>query len=139
MNSGVLEGQVVPAPHVAPVMLLLLRTWWYVMNEERTGLELRQTEHICGHLWHRYSVTVNQVMVVTVNFQNDDFNITSMNSWFNSLLVNSNPLSRKFTEKKHLSNQFQRCHLSCPYYIGSFLRFTLNESGTRRLLYVHIY
>ena len=29
------------------------------MNEERTGLCLRQMEHIHGHLWHRYSVTAN--------------------------------------------------------------------------------
>ena len=36
------------------------------MNEERIGLWLRQTKHIGGHLPHRYSVTVNQVMVVTV-------------------------------------------------------------------------
>jgi len=36
------------------------------MNEERTGLWLRQTEYIRGHLWHRYSVTVNQVMVAKV-------------------------------------------------------------------------
>jgi hypothetical protein len=34
------------------------------MNEERTGKSLRQVEqHIHGHLWHRYSITVNQVMV----------------------------------------------------------------------------
>jgi hypothetical protein len=32
-----------------------------VMNEERTGKCLRQTEHCRGHLWHRYSM----VMVVT--------------------------------------------------------------------------
>jgi hypothetical protein len=25
-------------------------------------------EHLRGHLWHRYSATVNQVMVVTVNY-----------------------------------------------------------------------
>ena len=36
------------------------------MNEERTGKSLRQVEHIRGHLWHRYSITVNQVMVATV-------------------------------------------------------------------------
>ena len=29
-------------------------------------LLLRQTVHICGILWHRYSVAVNQVMVATV-------------------------------------------------------------------------
>jgi hypothetical protein len=29
-------------------------------------LQLRQKEHIPGHLWQRYSVTVNQVMVATV-------------------------------------------------------------------------
>jgi hypothetical protein len=32
------------------------------VNEERTGKCLRQVEHIRGHLWHRYSITVNQVM-----------------------------------------------------------------------------
>jgi hypothetical protein len=37
-----------------------------VMNEERTGKCLRQVEHIRGHLWHRYSIAVNQVMVATV-------------------------------------------------------------------------
>ena len=36
------------------------------MNEERTGKWLRQVEHIHGHMWHRYSITVNQVMVATV-------------------------------------------------------------------------
>jgi hypothetical protein len=35
--------------------------WWF-----RTRLWLRQTEHIHGHLWHRYSPTINQVMVATV-------------------------------------------------------------------------
>jgi len=59
MNSGAPEGLAVPAPHMAPVVLLLLQTWWLVMNEERTGLWLRQKKHIYGHLWHRYYVTVN--------------------------------------------------------------------------------
>ena len=38
-----------------------------------------------------YSVTVNQVIMAT----SDDFNIITRNSWFISLLVSSNPLSRK--------------------------------------------
>jgi hypothetical protein len=49
---------------VALLLLLSLQTQWYVMNEERTGLWLHQKEHICGHLWHRYYVAANQVMVV---------------------------------------------------------------------------
>jgi hypothetical protein len=36
------------------------------MNEERIWKYLRQMEHIRGHLWHSYSLTVNQVMVATV-------------------------------------------------------------------------
>jgi hypothetical protein len=36
------------------------------MNEERTGKCLRQVKHIRGHMWHIYSITVNQVMVATV-------------------------------------------------------------------------
>ena len=38
------------------------------MNEERTGKYLRQVEHIRGHLWHRYSITVNQVIVTILKF-----------------------------------------------------------------------
>ena len=34
----------------------------------KDGKSLRQVEHIRDHLWHRYSVTVNQVMVATVKF-----------------------------------------------------------------------
>jgi len=34
------------------------------MNEERKCI--RQVEHIRGHLWHRYFITVNQVTVATV-------------------------------------------------------------------------
>jgi hypothetical protein len=32
----------------------------------RTGLCLRQMEHIRDHLWHKYSIAVNQIMVATV-------------------------------------------------------------------------
>ena len=36
------------------------------MNEERTWKCLRQVEHIRGHLWHRYFIRVNQVMLISV-------------------------------------------------------------------------
>ena len=36
------------------------------MNDEWIGKCLRQMEYIRGHLWHRYSIAVNQVMVATV-------------------------------------------------------------------------
>ena len=36
------------------------------MNEEMTGLRLRQLEHIRGHVWHRYSLTIKQGMIATV-------------------------------------------------------------------------
>jgi hypothetical protein len=54
--------------HEAPIVLLLLQTRWYGMNDETTGLWFQQTEYryIRGHLWHRYSLKVNQVMVTTV-------------------------------------------------------------------------
>ena len=57
-----------------------------VMNEERAWL---QTEHIRGHLWHRYSVMVNQVMVATLKLMT---NLTTVNPWFSSFPVSSNPL-----------------------------------------------
>jgi hypothetical protein len=36
--------------------------FWLPVNEERTGKFLWQVEHIHGHLWHRYSIAVNQVL-----------------------------------------------------------------------------
>lgn len=35
-------------------------------EDRRTGLWLRHTKHIRGHLWHRYCVMVNQVIMATV-------------------------------------------------------------------------
>ena len=35
-------------------------------ERRRMGLWLQQAEDIYGHLWHRYSVTVNQVIMATV-------------------------------------------------------------------------
>jgi hypothetical protein len=49
------------------------------MNEEKTGKCLPQVEHICGHLWHRYSITVNQVMVATVKFSKWWLNLIKRN------------------------------------------------------------
>jgi hypothetical protein len=37
-----------------------------VINAKKTGKCLRQVEHIRGHLWHRYSITVDQLIVTTV-------------------------------------------------------------------------
>ena len=36
------------------------------MNEERAGKCLRQVKHIRGHLWHRCSIAVNQIMVANL-------------------------------------------------------------------------
>jgi hypothetical protein len=36
------------------------------MNDEEIGKCLQQVEQIRGHLWHRYYITGNQVMVATV-------------------------------------------------------------------------
>jgi hypothetical protein len=44
------------------------------MNEERTGKCLRQVENIRGNFGHRYSITVNQVMVTTIYQGNPDRN-----------------------------------------------------------------
>ena len=59
-NSGAPEESAVLASLVAPVVLLLLYPRWSVMNYERTGFWLRQTKRIRGHLWHRYSATINE-------------------------------------------------------------------------------
>jgi hypothetical protein len=38
MNSGASEGWTDPATLVAPVVLYLLQTPWYVVNKEKIGL-----------------------------------------------------------------------------------------------------
>ena len=50
---------------------------------------------IRGRLLDRYSVTINQVILATINCWSDDFNATTRNQWFSSSLINRNPLSRK--------------------------------------------
>ena len=45
---------------------LVANTMWSIMIEKGTSLWLRQIEHIHGNLWYRYSLTVNQVVVATV-------------------------------------------------------------------------
>jgi hypothetical protein len=56
------------------------------MNKERSGLWLRQKEHI-RYLWHRYSVTVNQVMVATVKRSEWWLQLNhTTNPWFSSFL-----------------------------------------------------
>ena len=52
--------------HMCHCHVTLVTTRWYVMHRKRTGLWLRQTDHIRCHSWHRYLVAVNQVMVTTI-------------------------------------------------------------------------
>jgi hypothetical protein len=46
-----------------------------ISNEKRVSLWLRQKEHIRDQLWHRYSKTIDQIMVPVVK---DNFNQTSI-------------------------------------------------------------
>jgi len=50
-------------------------------------------KHICGHLWHTYSVKVKGHSGDRTTVQSDDFHLTNRNPWFSSLLVSSNLLS----------------------------------------------
>jgi hypothetical protein len=88
------------------------------MNGERTGKYLRQVEHIHGHLWcqHRYSITVNQVVMATVKLWSDDFNLTKRNPWFSSFLVSSNPLIKEIligTTSSGISYQLRDIYSIC--------------------------
>ena len=67
MKSGAQEGLSIPAPVVAvePMCYSSNKPGDEVINEKMTGMRLRQMEHIRGHLWHKYSIMVNQVMVAT--------------------------------------------------------------------------
>jgi hypothetical protein len=88
------------------------------MNEERTELWLWQTEHICFHLWHRYSVTVKEVvMVATIKLSNDDFNFTIRNPCFSSLLLCSNAIKEFMigTNRTRISDQLRYLYSICRW------------------------
>lgn len=59
-------------------------------KERRTGLWKRKPEHICCHLWLRYSVVVNQVMIVTTIFKVMTSSLDARNPLFSRLPVSSN-------------------------------------------------
>ena len=65
----------------------LLNYWhptWYMIRS-KDELYLRQMEHIGGHLWHIYFVTVNQVLR-PYNWRSDDFKLSTGDIWSSSLL-----------------------------------------------------
>ena len=65
---------------------------------KRPDCNYDKREHICGHLWHLYSVTVNQVIVATIKLSKWWLFLTLLatrNPWFSSFFVSSNSLSRK--------------------------------------------
>ena len=64
-------------------------------NDKMTVLWLRQTEHIRGHLWHRYSITVNQVKVATVKLSTWWLQLNHYKPWFSSFRLSSSPLLKK--------------------------------------------
>ena len=126
MSSGRVA---VPAPLVAPVVLQIR---WQAMNEERTRRWLRQVEHIRSHLWHRYLITVNQVMVATENQQITHL-ITASHSlstavsrwtWYNPL-INFRVCAKWFYILiTILSGQY--CVLLCIWPIHGILRLNLS-------------
>jgi hypothetical protein len=66
-----------------------------ILEWGRTGKCLWQVEHICGHLWQRYSIAVNQVMVASVKFTKWWLQHTKWDPSLSRFIVSSNPLSRK--------------------------------------------
>ena len=68
----------------------------------RIGKCLRQVEHILGHLWHRYSIAVNKVMMATVHYLRcDDFNFTKGN---HCLLKNTSTKYNKYVVNQKLEH-----------------------------------
>jgi len=97
LSSGAPGGWVVPVLYVTPVVLFLLQTRWEVINEERVGLWLRQTEHIRRHLWRIYSVTDNRVMMATVKHSKWWLELTKKNPFYINYAFLNPFLFRPFT------------------------------------------
>ena len=95
---------------------------------------LRQVSR--GHLWHRYSVAVNQVMVVIVKLSSDDFNLTNRNPWFRNflILVSTNPLSKKYRYEP-LSLEYRiNWEIYTPYAGAAGILLHINGKFTMRKL-----
>jgi hypothetical protein len=112
-----------------------------IRHEWRTGKCLPQVEHIHSHLWHRYSITVNQVMVATVKLSRWWLHLnqeeplvqqrTKRNPWFIGFLVSSNPLSRKSWQEPQALNYRINWEICAPYATGMLLhingKFTMGK------------
>jgi hypothetical protein len=48
---------------------------------------LRQIKHFRSHLRHRFSDTVNQVIITRVNVRSNDFNTINRSPWISCYLV----------------------------------------------------
>ena len=83
----------VPASLVAPAVLIWLKIRWPVISEDGTGPRLRQAKHVRNYLSHKYSLTINQFMLVTVKRHSGDLNISIKDPWFSRFVVSSNPLA----------------------------------------------
>jgi hypothetical protein len=71
------------------------------LNEERNRKYLRQVEYIRGHLWHRYSITVNQVMVASVK----------LSKWWLQLNLVRNQIQKLLFRKNVIECLvFRKCH-----------------------------
>ena len=90
VSAGAPEGNVVPAPLLAPVVFLYyLQNRWQVTNEERTGKFLRKMEHIDCHKWHSSDRKTFKVLTSIYPFRFSCFlfnrNIPSRKSWWEPL------------------------------------------------------
>ena len=67
----------------------------YYMREEMRKEPDCNYQNISMVICDRYSEMVNQFTESTVKLGSDDFNLAIWNPWFNSFLVNNNPLLRQ--------------------------------------------
>ena len=104
------------------------------LNEEWTGKCLRQVEYISGHLWHRYAIAVNHVMVATVKLSKWDFNWTKWNPWFSSFLFSTNPLSRKSWYAPQALDYRINWEIYTPYAGAAVMVLHMNGKFTMRKL-----
>ena len=126
INSGAQEGQTVPAPQVAPVVLLLSQTPWSVifgderMNEGRTGSDdVKRNMSVMISL-HRYSLVVILVMMVTKKLSK---------RWLQRDYYICRWKSRSCLEWKVLTNIMKRCQCFNDLLKLSNLGLTVVQSG----------
>jgi len=138
-------------------MLLLLQARWKVINEERIGSWLQQTEHASFHLWHRYIMnsaqplgtldSVASMLAATFYQGHHDRNQKHWNIWLTERYIHNMQVLLECCQSKTLAFWWYQFQInfwewvlenkSCPFIRQGTCICMLNWTLCRALIRLH--